>query len=460
MNLSKFLPAAALLAFLPALSLTATAVRADTLEETLAEAYAANPTIEAARAAQRATDENVAQAISGWRPNVTFSASYGNTKVESNLPVSTTTNLKPNLWSLQATQTVFAGGRVLFGLKRAEAGVMAGREQLRNTEQTVLLQAATAYMDVTRDTLTVALNRNNVAVLTRQLEATRDRFRVGEITRTDVSQSEAALAQAKAGLAAAEGALTASRGAFTRVVGRAPGTLDKPVLPALPASEEEVRAAALSANPSLLAARNSEVASKNAVRVAIGGLLPTVQVVGAITRSENSQTRNLVTESRSVTAQLSVPIYAQGLTYSQIRQAKQLNSQDRFNIAVAERSVLEGVNNAWDGLATARATIAAAQEQVRASEIALDGVKQEAAVGSRTTLDVLNAEQALLNARVTLVQAQRNETVAAFNVLSVMGRLNPEGLGLKVTGYDPAVNYSDVKWNFIDPSAGDGKAKK
>lgn len=432
---------------------------AESLTDALAAAYTSNPTLQAARAELRATDENVAQALSNWRPSVTATGTGQFTSTESDLSVGTGAGFGTIASSqddrtsytgaVTVQQNIYRGGRTVAQTSQAKAQVAAGRAQLTGTEQDVLLAAVTAYMDVLRDAATVELNANNVAVLERQLQASQDRFDVGEITRTDVAQSEARLSRSRSLLIQAEAQLTNSRAAYERIIGAAPGTLDAtPPLPALPGTEAEALDTALRTNPTLVAARFAEEASRHAIRNAKGSLLPTLTVQGEYGYSDKPSASVQNTESATVTGRLTVPLYQSGAVYSQVRQAKQLNSQSRLQIAEAARQVEESVASAWEAYRAANSQIESDREQVRANEIALDGVQQEAQVGSRTTLDVLDAEQELLDSRVALVTSERDAYVAAYRLLAATGYLTAERLGLPVELYDPAGNYERVhdKW--------------
>lgn len=430
---------------------------AENLQDALVATYGSNPTLQAARAELRATDENVAQALSNWRPSASVTGtsqfSQSDNELRSGAGFANLTSSRDdrvsNSGTVSVRQNLFRGGRTVAETRQAKAQVAAGRAQLSGTEQEVLLAAVTAYMDVLRDAATVELNRNNVTVLQRQLEASQDRFDVGEITRTDVAQSEARLSRSQSALISAEAALTNSRAAYERIVGMAPGTLDaSPALPPLPGTENEALDIAVTNNPALQAARFAEEASRHAISQAKGALLPTLTVEGDYTYADNPSSTVRNSESATVTGRLTIPLYQSGAVYSQVRQAKQLNSQSRLQIREALRQVEEGVASAWEAYRAANAQITSDREQVRANEIALDGVQQEAQVGSRTTLDVLDAEQELLDSRVALVTSERNAYVAAYQLLSAVGRLNAEYLGLPVERYEPTVNYDDVsgKW--------------
>lgn len=439
-------------------------VQAEGLYEALAAAYQTSPVLEAQRASLRATDETVAQALSGWRPRVTATGSYGRQAIRSEQPLSafglpgSRSNdrvVSPIGTEIKISQPIYRGGQTLNATRQAEAGVRAGRELLLSTEQTVLLGAITAYMDVLRDKSVVELNKNQVEVLTRQLQATQDRFRVGEITRTSVAQSEARLSSAISNLTAAEAALIASKSAYERVVGHQPADLDPPPpLPALPESEEAAQQLTLEHNPQLRAAMEAERASAHAVRVEIGKLLPSVSMEAAASLAQDQSVEGFAQDQASIVALLSVPLYESGAVYATVRQAREIHSQRRLDAAQARRQATEGVRNAWEGLRSTRARIVSDKEAVRANQIALEGVRQEADVGARTTLDVLDAEQELLNAQVALVRSERNEVVAGYSLQSVTGGLTAQSLNLPVQAYDPVTHYEEVRSKFIGTRGG------
>lgn len=424
----------------------------DSLTDALAAAYQTNPVLQGQRAQLRATDEQVPQALSGWRPNLQAQGSYGavDTRTELNGGIQTKDSLRPLNGSVTLSQNIFAGGRTVNATGQAEASVRAGRATLESVEQTTLLNAVRAYMDVIRDQSVVELNKNNVQVLKRQLEATTDRFRVGELTRTDTAQAEARLSQARSSLTAAEAQLAASRSFYQRVVGQMPGTLDKPEsIAGLPESEEEARRIAEENNPTLRAARHGEEASRKAISVAKGALLPTfdVQAQYRYGRDPSSTIRDV--EESSILGVLTIPLYQSGAEYSRVREAKERNNESRMQVMAVLREVDEAVRNAWEVLRASQSSIVSTTEQVRASEIALEGVKQESEVGARTTLDVLNAEQEYLNARVALVSAERDLAVAEYGLLAGMGLLTARQLELPVEYYDPQDNYGEVRNKFI-----------
>ncbi|WP_341703882.1 TolC family outer membrane protein [Ferrovibrio sp.] len=438
-----------------AVAIAAPSAFAQSFADALSAAYNNNPTLLAARAALRATDEGVPQALSGWRPTVTLSGEIGRQRQEFSVASTSSRDgyTDPRSLSLTVSQPLYRGGRTEAATDAAEALVLAGRQDLASTERSVLLDAVTAYMDVVQNQAVLELNRNNEEVLRRQLEATRERFRVGEITRTDVAQAESRLSGATAGRISAEGALVSSRAVLARVMGEMPTTLvNPPPLPPLPKSEEEALAVAYDENPTLLGARFREVAAKFDVRTASGALLPTVSLNGTLTKAEEQSTTHIDSETAKIALSVSVPLYEAGSVYSQTRQRKQVHNQRRIQVEEQRRAVRQQVVQAWENLNTARSNIQARQAQVEAARIALEGVQQEAEVGSRTTLDVLDQEQEYLDARVAEVRSRRDEYVAGFTLLSAVGRLGARQLSLPVEYYDPIANYDRVrdKWFGTD----------
>lgn len=436
--LSGTLPALALAA-----GLGATPAAAQSLQEALAQAYQSNPTLDAERAALRATDEQVPYARSGFLPNVTATGEAGRVRNEQGPDV---VAISPRSVDVTVTQPLYRGGRTVAAVNRAENLVQAQRASLVATEQSVLLDAATAYLDVVRDQAVLDLTVNNEQVLRRQLEAAQDRFRVGEITRTDVSQSESRLARSTSDRIQAEGLLNASRAQFARLIGAPPARLVQPtVTVALPKTLQETIALGEQNNPNVIASRFNQQASEDNIDLVRGELLPSVSVAGTL--SKNWDQSQLVDESEqaSIVARVTVPIYEGGATTARVREAKQVANQRRIQIEETSRAARETAIRAWEALVTARASILSRQEQVRSADIALEGVRQEATVGSRTVLDVLDAEQELLNARVELVRSQRDELVAVFQVLAATGQLTAGRLGLPVATYDFQAHYDKVR---------------
>ncbi len=429
---------------------------AETLEDALVAAYNTNPTLMAERARLRATDETASQARAGWRPTVTLNSSVTSSQSRRQIStgffggsVSATNSIlysQQFSGSLTATQPLFRGGRTINATRSADAQVRAVRAQLWAAEQQVLLDTVTAYMDVIRDRATIDLNKHNVEVLQRELEASQDRFRVGEITRTDVAQSQARLSGSKSNLAISEAQLAESTSRYGVVIGQAPGNLEEPPgLPPLPSNIDEAIEVAAANNPNLISAQEAENAAKYDINQAKGVLLPSVDLQARYNVGNEIDQINSNSSSTTFSAQLTWPLYQAGAQYSRIRQAKQLHSRSRLLVTDAQRQVVQAATNAWEVLVSARATIVASEEQVRANEIAYEGVRQEARVGARTTVEVLNAEQELLDSRVALVRAKREEYVSAYQLVAAIGRLTGSGLGLPVELYDPEKNYKNVR---------------
>ncbi|MFV3130043.1 TolC family outer membrane protein [Niveispirillum sp. KHB5.9] len=433
---------AALPAMALAFGLGLSPAQAQSLEDALAQAYQSNPTLDAARAQLRATDELVPQARSGFLPTISASGDVSR-NLQKNGPAETYWTEKSV--GAEIVQPIFRGGRTVAAMSRAEALVQSQRASLLSTEQSLLLAAAQAYCDVVRDEAVLQLTINNETVLKRQLEASNDRFRVGEITRTDVSQSESRLALSTSNRIAAEGALNASRATFARLIGAVPQGLKQPApLTGLPASLDATLALADQNNPLIVSARFAERAADAAVDQTAGELLPTVSLVGSYSRTWDRPGSLGDLDSGAIMARVSIPIYEAGATTARVREAKQTASQRRIQIDEAARNVRETGIRAWEALSTSRASIKSRNEQVRAANIALEGVRQEATVGSRTVLDTLDAEQELLNAQVELVRAQRDEVVASFQVKAATGELTVGALGLPVQIYDVETHYNSA----------------
>jgi outer membrane protein len=431
---------------------TSPIVNAETLAEALASAYSGNPTLRAERARQRATDEQTAQALSGWRPRVDAGADAGiqDTDTDPNPSGQQSGTTYPADISITLTQPVFRGFKTVKGVKRAEATVEAGRQNLLAVEQQTLFDTVQAYMNVIRDRRILTLRQRNVTVLREQLRSSQERFNVGEVTRTDVAQSRARLSLSEATVAEAKSNLAASIATYNKIVGHAPGSLKYPKLPKLPRSLDSANTLAEKINPNILAAAFTAEAARHNVGVVKGDLLPTVtlEASGSKTIEDLDHYSDGNVERMTVLGRVSVPLYEAGSVYSAVREAKQVESQRRIEIIGAARLVRETVVTAWNFLIASRETIAAAKSQVSANALALDGVKQEYLVGSRTTLDVLNAEAELLDSQVTLAQAERDQIVAAYQILGSIGQLTARQIGLGVDYYDPIDNYDNVrnKW--------------
>jgi outer membrane protein len=354
---------------------------------------------------------------------------------------------------LSITQPIFRGGKTVADTKAAQANIQAQRALLQDTEQSVLLQAANTYADLLRDVGIVDVRKNNVLVLVQQLDATRERFRVGELTITDVSQAEARLEQAKADLVQAEAVVRVDQAAYQRIVGTRPGKLgDLALIGALPASEEESVALAMDFGPRALSAQHRITAASYGVNSAIATLLPQVNVVGFMQYQQDLQVPNDQYYQYGVRVQATVPIYQNGSEWSAIRQAKELVGQRRNELDSARRLAAQTVISAWRNLDSARSRVTSFTAQVKANDVALNGVRQEALVGSRTTLDVLNAEQELLNSQVSLISARHDVQINYYGVLAGIGRLTARTLGLPVEYYDEEKYYNEVGSRWIGDS--------
>jgi len=458
-----------------ALALATSAASAETMSSALARAYASNPDINQQRAAVRGLDENIPKAKAGWLPKVNATASVGAqytylrvapTRIdESHLTRQRPNGAKyddatPRGYGVTASETLFDGFRTLNSVRQAESQAFGARETMRNTEQTILLNAATSYMNVLRDTAVVNLRKNNISVLEEQLRQTRDRFQVGEVTRTDVAQAEASLAQSRSDFFAAQSLLRASVAAFRQYVGVDPknlapaksveGLLPKQLKAAVDISQVE--------HPAIGSALHNVDVAAYAVKVAEAALYPTLSVNGALNRQLDSQ--GLTGQklfSASVSGQLNVPIYQGGSEYATIRQAKEQLGQARLAADLARDQVRALVVTNWSQLETARAQLISGQAAVTAAEIALNGIREEAKVGQRTTFDVLTAQQTLLNTRVVLVTAQRDRVVASYAVLAAMGHLSASRLNLTAQLYDPTVHLDQVKNKLIGTTTPDGR---
>lgn len=441
---------------LTALAVGGGMVRAQTLAEAMAAAYNTNPTLLAARAQLRSVDENVPQALAGWRPTVVMTGAAGYSDVQARTrtntirgePFSLYTDINRQTVNANAsvTQPIYRGGRTVASTRRAENQVFAQRARLLVTEQQVLIDVVTAYVGVIRDQELSRLNQNNVQVLSRQLQATNERFRVGEITRTDVAQAESRLAGARAQSEQADGTLQVTRATFQRVTGLVPQRLVAPGVLVIPARSADAAVQIASENnPAVIAALFDEGAARDNIDIQFGALLPTANVVTQAFRIDNNLSRGTRQTGGQITANLSVPLYQGGAEHSAVRQARQQAQQARQVVEDARRLAAQNARQAWEQLRTARAQVESVRAQIRAQEIALDGVQREAVVGSRTTLDVLNAEQELLNARTSLVQAAANQVIASYSLAQTIGRLTARDLRLPVQIYDAEAYYRAVR---------------
>ena len=438
------------------------AARGETLNEALASAYKVNPRLDAARATLRATDEEVPRAISGYRPTITGEAdtSFQNQVTRPPRAINGDGNSNPRGYSVQLVQPLFRGFRVVNTVAEAEATVRSGRETLRTVEQSVLLEAVTAYLDVVRDQAIVRLRENNVTVLTRDLRATQDRFNVGEVTRTDVAQAQARRAAAVSALDLAKSNLQTSRATYERVIGHPPSNLVEPkpsgLVPKTLADSTEISARE---NPAVVAALYREQGARHAIDRIRGERLPSAQLEAGYQQRFDQQVGFDSQQTTTITGRLTVPFYSGGEVEARIRQAKHTHVGRLQEIEQARTEVLAQVVAAWSQLIAAKAQLESDQASVDANRIALAGVREEERVGQRTLLDVLNAEQELLNSEVNLVTTKRNLVVASYNVLSTIGRLNSQELGVASLVYDPEAHYLEVrrKWFDVNITHSDGR---
>jgi len=429
-----------------------------TLQDALAAAYANNPQLQAARAQLRATDENVPQALAGWRPTVVVSGSLGygegtyRTFTPSEFGFPGGFSKIPNERDIAEgaatlTQPLYRGGQTQATTHQATNQVYAQRASLMATEEQLFVDTINAYVGVIQSEQLLQLNINNEQVLTKQLQATQDRFRVGEITRTDVAQAEAALAGARATRQTSEGNLQTARATYVAVIGEYPQpNLVKPQPLRLPVRNEgEADQLAATNNPNVIAALFSEAAAKDAVDVAFSQLMPQVSLQAQGARDDNTQVAHTRIIGAQVLLNASVPLYQGGAEYSKVRQARQTREQATRQVDNARRTAIQAATQSWETLVAARSTIDSTRAQVRANAVALEGVEREAIVGSRTTLDVLNAQQALLNSQVTLVQNLSSLITASYAVAFAVGRLTARDLNLNVPLYDDTAYYRAVR---------------
>jgi outer membrane protein len=447
----------------------ATPALADTIEAALVRAYQNNPQLNAQRAQVRSIDENVPQALSGYRPKVSVTASAGYQYTETISTAGGGPNQlvrngirgtdPPRSVGVTATQTLFNGQQTANRTRAAESQVSGAREGLRVLEESVLLSAATIYMDYLRDSAIVEVQKSNVRVLEQTLKQTRDRFNVGEVTRTDVAQSEAQLAAGKTQELTAEANLVTTRSNFRRIIGNEPSNLapGSPVDRFLPRTLPAAVELSLVENPNVTASMYGIDVNFLQVKINEGALLPTVSLQASVQQSYEQSMTIQRAFGASAVVQATVPIYQGGGEYSLIRQSKENLAQQRLNLETTRDQTRANTVTAWGQLEAGKAQVSSAQAQVTASEVALNGVREEAKAGQRTTLDVLNAQQALVNARVSLVTAQHDRVVASYAVLSAVGRLSPQVLNLPTTTYDPSVHYQQVRDSWFGVRTPDGR---
>ncbi len=421
---------------------------ADTIESALAKAYMNNPDFNAQRAALRATDEGVQRARAGLLPSVSASSSLGRQSSNYN-STSTSSNdlLSPRTLGVTVTQSLYNGARVTNQIDQSEKSVLAAREQLRSVEQKVLFGASSGYMAVVRDTAVLKVRQANINVLKEQLRQTEDRFNVGEVTRTDVAQVSAQLAAAEAERSAAQASLASSVASYQQIIGSMPDALADavPLVNMVPTSLDQALLIGQADHPDIRTARFSVDIAAAGVKIAQGELLPSLSLKGSLTHANDYKSADDEYNDASIVASLTIPLYEGGEVHARVRQLKETLGQRRLEADSALRAVIAEISSAWSQYITSQARIKAAETQIEAATVALNGTREEAKVGQRTTLDVLIADQTLFGAQVNLVTAQTDRVVASYRVLSSVGKLSANSLGLKVKGYDAKIHYDKVK---------------
>ncbi len=440
--------------------LLGTPVQAETLEEALAYTYVANPTILSQRAYLRSVYEKITQSFSGYKPTLSGEASYGYsyTRTKSS-PVFNEEESMPFTFGVNAVQPVFSGFGTSASVKAAKAQFEAERANLRNVEQSSLVNSVAAYTDVIRALAVLKLNQNNEAVLQRQLEYTQDRFRVGELTKTDVAQAEARHAGAVAGRISAEGDLKVAYAVYKKAIGKMPDKIYEPEVPTakLPQTLDDALEIALKSNPLLQSAEMQANSALSSIDVAQSDYYPSVDIQASYRNMKAGahgsydlgagtvETGRAREEDTSVMLVMDVPLYRAGNTSSKVRESKYIAGQARINVNAVKRDVVRDTTQAWENYQSTLASLASLEEQVRASALALEGVRYEEQAGTRTILDVLNAEQELLDARVSVVTAKKNLIDASYQLIASMGLMTPSGLGLDIARYrkKPAAAQSE-----------------
>jgi len=444
-----------------ATALSPLAASAETITGALAKAYQYNSQLNAARAGVRVTDEGVAIAKSGWRPTVTGSSSIDYTSTHAQ---GATQNITTGSFGVQINQTLFDGFQTKNNVAAAESQVKASVESLRNTEENILFNAASAYMDVIRDRQVAALTEQNLQFLTEQARAARSRFEVGEGTRTDVAQADASRATAVAQLSAARATALASAATYHQIVGDEPGKLKaaSPLGKLLPGNLDSALAVASAEHPAILATQHLVDAAAFSVKSSEGALLPQVTASAGISdnyshAAPDIRGSNGTSTSANIGATLTIPIYSGGRTSALVRQNKESLGEARIQVDVSRDQVRQAVVSAWTQYVAARESVDANRQVIDAAQLALNGVIEERNVGQRTTLDVLNAQNAVITARINQASSERDVVVASYAILSAMGRLSVDRLGLPVTKYKPEEHYNAVKDKWFGLRTPDGR---
>jgi outer membrane protein len=448
--------------------------RAETMSGALARAYWSNPDLNRQRAAVRATDQTLPGASAGWRPKATATGRFGYNYLDlispspgalvGGIPVQTSARLRagtdPGTLGLTVTENLFNGNRTVNGVRQAESNIFGARETLRNTEQNVLLSAAESYMNVLRDTDILDLHKNNVLTLEELVHQTRERFKIGEVTQTDVDQAGSSLASGREGFFTAQANLHKSDAGYRRVIGVAPSRLEpaRSIEKLLPRTLRAAVALALAEHPAIQAALHAVDAAVLQVKLVEGELYPTVNVVGSVEQDYNlSGIPRERLFNGFAGGQVSVPIYEGGEVYAHARQAKEVLGEARLQADLQRDMVRESVVSSWSELESARASVETLKAAVKLAESALDSVRKEAKMGQRTTFDILQQQQIFVNARMSLATAQRDHVVASYSVMAAIGRLSAQNLNLPVTLYDPTVHFDQVKDKWIGLGTPEGR---
>ena len=440
---------------------TTSITKADTLETALAKAYDFNPALKSARATARAIDENVALAKSGYRPSLTIDGGYSESKINTNAKINNVKE-KPvdgynRILSATISQPLFSGFKTINSVSSAKSYVKASHANLMNAEQNVLLSAAIAYLDVLRDEAIVELQKNNESLLKKELDETNERFKVGEVTTTDVSQAKASYASAKSQRISAEGNLEASKAVYEQIIGSAPKDLKDPedIEKLFPSTMEEALKYAETHNYSVRAAKQNLKAKKYDVSVNKGELLPSVNAYATAGRIKNENyayDNNPTNDTVEIGVNFSMPLYSAGASRAKIRQSKYYQWQAREDLMNAEDALLSNITSSWEYLSANKEKIKSVKEQVKAYQVALDGVREEEALGNRTVLDVLNQYQYLLNSEVEEVTTRHNYYVSGLSLLQAMGKLTAKELNLNVDLYDADAKYKETSGKWLSTS--------
>jgi outer membrane protein len=445
---SRLIVAASAAAFACLCWATAAEAEIFTLTEALSTAYETNPRLEEARASLRATDEDVASALSGWHPWIGVSGTYGYTNDDVGNPLYNQPNGHPRDVTVTITQPIFNGSTIP-RTRQAKAAVAAGRETLSSVEQSVLFAAAKAYFDVTANEAQLGYRRDNQKLLSDQFEQTQERVKIQDLTVTDLELVRARLNSANASVTVAESDLATSRATFVQVIGRPAEMLEaSPRIPPLPATEDEALDSALKTNPDLAAAREQAQVADAEVDAAIGALYPRFSVQGQYRKSADEVAQGIKDQSTAVIAQLNIPLFQQGSEYAAVRKAKELRNRATLAITDADRQVRQNVDGAWQAQMATHDAIVFLQQQVTAARAAYDGFAEQVRAGEATTFDLVNAAQDLVNARVALADAQRRYYTSVYQLLVATGALTARSLNLPVKYYDPQSHYESdaARW--------------